>query len=162
MNFTTINDTQTDNLGHGIYEYLTGSINKVYKENGKKVEFSSAENIIYALFDRKSDKSIARLKKSAEVALKILEEAFKQLKEGLTELEIVNLVHSIFENTKKDIINNEIIDLDYSWRKEFCPIVLVGPSLLKGGHALASNQKLQRGHTIYFDFGVTFYWRESA
>lgn len=95
------------------------------------------------------------MKIAADRAIDILEEAFRRMKENMTELEIVALVHDIFnEKTVNEKIEG-VISEDYSWKKDICPIVLVGPSLEKGGHAMASNQKLQKGHTIYFDFGVS-------
>lgn len=107
------------------------------------------------MFDRKAPKTIERLKIAADRALSILEETFNNLHENMTELDIVNLTHNITENKKHNEKIPDVIDEQYSWKEDLCPIVLVGPSLEKGGHAIASNQKLTKGLTIYFDFGVS-------
>ena len=155
LSYTTHNDALVDKLGYGTYQYLIPDIQDYYEKNNKVLNISSAENIIYALFDKKTNKTVDRMKIAADRAIDILEETFRRMKENMTELEIVALVHDIFnEKTVNEKIEG-VISEDYSWKKDICPIVLVGPSLEKGGHAMASNQKLQKGHTIYFDFGVS-------
>lgn len=155
LSYSTLNDTQTDILGYGTYQFLTKNISNLYDINSKPLTFNSAENIIYSLFDRKAPKTIERLKIAADRALSILEETFNNLHENMTELDIVNLTHNITENKKHNEKIPDVIDEQYSWKEDLCPIVLVGPSLEKGGHAIASNQKLTKGLTIYFDFGVS-------
>lgn len=155
LSYSTLNDTQTDILGYGIYQFLNKNISDLYNSNSKLLTFNSAENIIYSLFDRKEPKTIERLKIAADRALNILEETFNNLHENMTELEIVNLTHDISENKKNSEKIQDVINEQYSWKEELCPIVLVGPSLEKGGHAIASDQKLTKGLTIYFDFGVS-------
>lgn len=160
LSYTTHNDALVDKLGYGTYQYLIPDIKKFYAENNHKLDFCSAENIIYALLDKKSEKTIKRMRIAADRAVDILEEAFRRMHENMTEIEIVQLVHTIFEekSTKEKI--EGVVAEDYSWAKDLCPIVLVGPSLQKGGHAMASNQKLQKGHTIYFDFGVSLVFED--
>lgn len=160
LSYTTHNDALVDKLGYGTYQYLIPDIIDYYKANDRILNVSSAENIIYALFDKKTKKTVDRMKVAADRAVDILEEAFRRMKEDMTELEIVNLVHNIFEEkTTYEKIEGVIVE-DYSWQKNLCPIVLVGPSLQKGGHAMASNQKLEKGHTIYFDFGVSLIFED--
>lgn len=161
LNYSTQNDIQTDLIGHGIYVYITKLLCNIYSKVNKIVKFNSAEDIIYSLLARKSNKTVERMKNAADITVDILEKSFHKLKEGYTELDIVEIVHSIFEEVKNEIINENIIEMTYAWKEEFCPIVLVGPSLKKGGHALASKQQLKKGHTIYFDFGVTLKYADN-
>lgn len=45
-----------------------------------------------------------------------------------------------------------------AWRD--CPIVLLGENLAKGGHSLPSDKKLEKGDTIYFDFGIKAFFED--
>lgn len=160
LSYTTHNDVLVDKLGYGIYQYLIPDIQKFYYRNNRQLDFCSAENIIYALLDKKTEKTVKRMKLAADRAIDILEEAFRRIHENMTEIEIVKLVHTIFEEKASQEKIKGVVSENYSWAKELCPIVLVGPSLQKGGHAMAGNQKLQKGHTIYFDFGVSLVFED--
>lgn len=160
MSFTTKNDAQVDILGHGIYNYLTNNIRLIYNRYNKKVNFNSSEEIIYSLFDRKTNLTIKRMKMAANRTIDILEETFRNLKENMTEIDIVNLTHEIFNSMNKHQKIEDVIDVEYAWKEEMCPVVLVGPSLEKGGHAIASEQLLHKGYTIYFDFGISLIFKD--
>lgn len=87
-------------------------------------------------------------------ALEILEEAFRRIKVGMTEKDIAEVVHSIFEKKPDYFKEIGVIKEEYSWEEENCPIVLVGENLTSGGHSMPSNLVLEKGNTVYFDFGV--------
>lgn len=157
LNYTTMNDVNVDTLGYGFYKYYTDLlINKVpYITHNS---FVSAETIIYALTDSKNDKDIDKMKIAAQRALDILNLAFKKIKPGMTEIELVQLTHHITEHTRAEFLSNfegVVIEETYSWEEENCPIVLTGKSFEKGGHALSTNTVIKKGNTVYFDFGVT-------
>lgn len=160
LNYSTLYDAQVDVMGHGIYLYLTERIHSYYKYNNKEVEFSSAEKIIYAYFDRKESFDIARMKVAAARALEILEIAFSKLRIGMTEKDVVALVHNIM--IESPCVNDQVMNEEFSWNKDYCPVVLSGPSLLKGGHAMPSDLVLRTGYTIYFDFGVTLTFTDGS
>lgn len=160
LSYTTHNDALTDKLGYGIYQYLIPDLEKFYSENNRSFRIESAEEVIYALFDKKTDRTVQRMKIAADRAVDILEEAFRRIREHMSEKDIVELVHLIFEEKTVNEKIEGVVAEDYSWAKELCPIVLVGPSLQKGGHAMASDQKLEQGHTIYFDFGVSLVFED--
>lgn len=160
LNYSTINDAQVDVLGHGLYLSITNKINAYYANNNRIVRFPSAEHIVYAYFDRKDDADIEKLKISAKRALDILEIAFSKIKVGMTEKDIVLLVHKImieFPCQYQDVIKEE-----FSWNKNYCPVVLTGPSFTKGGHAMPSNTQIKAGYTLYFDFGVTLTFTDGS
>ncbi len=155
LSYSTISDNTIDILTHGAYINLTNMLKKPYKKYTKKVKFSSAENIIYELVSRKTDKQIKRLKKLATITDLILKETFSRISVGLTEKQIVELTHKVTDEIIKEITDekeNDILYYDMAW--ENCPIVLTGDNLAKGGHSLPSDRKLKYKDTIYFDFGI--------
>ncbi len=162
LTYSTMNDPLVDVLGHGAFITLTNKIDEIYKTNEKEVSFDSAEEIIYALSDRKEDHEIKRLALAARRADEILNESFQQLKPGMTELDVVRIVHKVFEHKPEYFRKSNVVKEDFSWSKELCPVVLAGPSLLKGGHAEASDLIIEKGFTIYFDFGVTLHFSDGS
>lgn len=154
LNYSTQNDTATDVLGHGAYTYLYNIINKIYSEAEKNFSINSAEKFIYELEQINDEEQIKAMEYAAKRALEILEEAFAKIEVGMSEKDVSNLVHNIF-NKKPDYFEEiGVIKEEYSWEKENCPIVLIGENLKSGGHSKPSDLKLERGNTIYFDFGV--------
>ena len=154
LNYSTILDTRIDVLGFGLYSYISNRLKKLYSKETKKISFCSAENMIYALSDRKSERDISRMRISAKRAMEIIESAFAAIKPGMSELEIMDLVHSISEHKPSYFKDEGIISQEYSWEPKSCPIVMTGPNLVNGEHTIPSQQRLERGHTIYLDFGV--------
>lgn len=158
LNFSDKLDAQTDILGYGIYKFLHDNIIVYYQKNQNHApRFLSADNIIYTLMDQKTDEDIKYMQIAAKRALQILETTFKNIKIGMTEKQIANLVHSIFNKKPYYFKKYGIINEEFAWEQELCPVVLIGPNLKKGGHSCAENYALHRGETIYFDFGVKIF-----
>lgn len=155
LNFSDKLDSQTDVLGHGTFRFLSDNITEFYRENKRATpQFASADELLYFLLDTKTEDDIKYLKVAARRALEILSAAFKKIKTGMTEMQIANLVHSIFKIKPKYFRYYGIVNEEFSWEKSSCPIVLVGSNLKKGGHTIPSEKILTPGDTIYFDFGV--------
>ncbi|MEG2348560.1 MAG: M24 family metallopeptidase [Clostridia bacterium] len=153
LSYSTMSDKNTDILTHGNFLKVTKLLKAVYSKYSKNVKFQSAENIIYEIASKRSEIEIKRLKLIANITDRILEETFKNIKVGMTEIDIYNSTIKMTDNIMKLYIGTNNISLySYSW--ENCPIVLIGENLAKGGHTLPSNKILQRGDTIYFDFGI--------
>lgn len=158
LNFSDKLDAQTDVLGYGIYKFLHDNISSYYTQsNNHPPKFLSADDIIYTLMDSKTDEDIKYMQIAAKRALQILDTAFKNIKIGMTEKQIVNLVHNIFNRKPYYFKRFGIVKEEFSWEPELCPVVLVGPNLKKGGHSCAGDYLLHRGETIYFDFGVKIF-----
>lgn len=158
LNYSDKCDFQTDVIGHGTYRFLHDNITNYYNYSGApQPKFNSADEIIYFLMDSKTDEDIKFMKIAAKRALDILNAAFNSIRIGMTEKQILNLVHTIFLRKPVYFKRHGIVKEELSWEKELCPVVLVGKNLIKGGHSCASNTPLRRGDTIYFDFGVTIY-----
>ena len=155
LNYSDKLDARTDVLGYGTYRFLHDNISKLYKNASNPMPtLRSADEIIYSLISKKSEEDIKYLKIAANRALNILDTTFKKIKIGMTEKQIAMLVHKIFKIKPAYFRTHKIVYEEFSWEKERCPIVLVGPSLIKGGHCAAGSEKLKPGYTIYFDFGV--------
>lgn len=153
LSYSTTGDINTDIISHGKYLYITKEISSIYSKYKKRVKFDSAEDIIYDSLAKKTELEIKRLKLIANITGRILEETFKNIKVSMTEIDIVSLTQKCARDIMKLYIgSNDIIAYDMAW--ENCPIVLTGKNLEKGGHSLPSNKKLQKGDTIYFDFGI--------
>lgn len=153
LSYSTMSDRNVDILTHGNYVCITKILKKPYIKYKKKIKFSSAEKIIYDLESRKTEKEITRLRFLADITNRILEETFKKIKIGNTEIDIVNITRNITDEIMKLYIgSNDIVSYDMAW--DNCPIVLTGVNLSKGGHSLPSMKKLYKGDTIYFDFGI--------
>ncbi|MDO4283052.1 MAG: M24 family metallopeptidase [Clostridia bacterium] len=161
LSYSTMGDANTDIISHGKYIFITKLIKGVYSKYEKKVKFDSAEYIIYDILAKKSDKELERLKLIASITDRILEETFKHIKIGYTELDIANLTQKCSNDIMKLYVgSNDIVSYDMAW--ENCPIVLTGQNLEKGGHSLPSDKKLQKGDTIYFDFGIKVDFKDNT
>ncbi len=155
LNYSDKMDSETDVLGHGTFRFLADNISSFYKSNGKTPpRFASADNIIYFLIESKTEDDINYMSIAANRALNILENAFKRIRPGMSEIDIANTVHNIFRFKPKYFQKYKIVKEEYSWEKQTCPIVLVGENLKCGGHSAPSNKVLKPGNTVYFDFGV--------
>lgn len=154
LTYSTMNDQNIDILGHGEFLSLSKSIKKIYAKYDKKVRFESAEKIIYELCSSKQDEEIERMKLISAITLEILEETFLKIKVGMTEKEVYLIIRNISKEVMDIYIgSNDIVGFDFGW--EPCPIVLLGENLEKGGHSIATDKKLKKGDTIYFDFGLS-------
>lgn len=161
LNYSDKLDSQTDVLGYGTYRFITDNIIAEYKQkNITPPNFKSADTLIYQLLDSKTDEDIFYLKLAANRALEILNIAFKKIKIGMTEKQILNLVHNISSFKSKNLRRYNVVKETFSWEKELCPIVLVGPNLEKGGHSEAGNQILRPGDTVYMDFGIQIHLKD--
>lgn len=162
LTYSTLKDAQVDVIGYGLYKFLTRRLRKLYTNNSRKVKFSSAEELVYAFSDRKDETEISKIRLAARRALEILESAFQNMVPGMTELEAVDLVHSLTEQKPAYFKEMGVVNEEYAWEKDVCPIVLAGPSLKKGGHAAASDLRIERGFTVYFDFGVQLTFEDGS
>ncbi len=156
LNFSESGDHKVDSLGHGVFQSLTNRISKLYEKNKKAApQFLSAEELFYSLVERRSELQISRMQVAAERAVDIIRSGFSSISQGMSEHEIAAAIQNYMEATSEGFCKqNGITSETYSWNKDACPIVLVGPNLAKGGHADTSDYRIQPGETIYADFGV--------
>ena len=132
LNYSDKMDSQTDVLGYGAYRFISDNILQLYKQFGKEPpKFKSGDIFIYSLMDRKTQNDIFYLKIAAQRALEILNLSFKKMKIGMTEKQIANLIQNIYSFKPMYFKKYGIIKEKFSWEKELCPIVLVGPNIKK-------------------------------
>lgn len=155
LNFSDKMDSQIDVIGYGTYRFLTDNITRFYFQNNKpSPAFKSSDVLIYTLLDTKTEEDIFYLSLAARRASEILKLSFSRIKVGMTEKQIMMTVQNIFKFKPSYFTKYGIVKEEFSWEKELCPIVLVGPNIKKGGHTGPSDKILRPGYTVYMDFGV--------
>ncbi|MEE9441746.1 MAG: Xaa-Pro peptidase family protein [candidate division Zixibacteria bacterium] len=126
-----------DGLTHGMYhllrDYLVGTqfIDKLI----------SAEEICSKLRSRKSDVEIENISKAAELACQAWDNVIPQLKTGMTEKEV------------SDLVASEIESLGYTI--SFPTIVNTGDKTLPG-HGTPTDAVIEPGEILHIDFGVNY------
>jgi Xaa-Pro aminopeptidase len=132
-------DVLADGLSHGLYL----SLMEMLDQTTFKDRIISAEKIIRALRGRKTMTEIDRIKTAIDTTLKIYEKAFSEIKPGLREVDIANLMHKQVESK----------GLGYAWPKQNNPAVNTGPDS-PVGHNAPTDLVIKPGHLLHFDFGV--------
>ena len=123
LSYSTMSDKTIDVLTHGEYVILTKLLKEPYIKYSKKVKFSSAEKIIYAIESQKTNRQLERLRYIANITSEILATTFNRLKVGITEIQIVDLTQNVTDEIMKKYIGKmQIVSYDMAW--ENCPIVL--------------------------------------
>jgi len=149
-----MNDIHVDVLGHGMYKNFTDRITKNV-DHLSIDSFVSSEVVIYSLVDRKSQDDLMKMRTAANRAHQVITDAFKKIRPGMKENELVDLVHSTTsEKPSSYHPNDSVVDEEYAWEEALCPIALTGDSFTKGGHAVSGETEVKEGSTVYFDFGV--------
>ncbi len=129
----------SDGLTHGMY--LT--LQKTLGELGMADRLESAEKIVAALRERKTDTEIKWIKEAIGLTEKIYREVEAFIRPGATEKQIAQFVQDKVESSK----------LDYAWDRDTCPAVFTGPDTA-GAHYKPSDRKVEGGHLISMDFGL--------
>lgn len=159
LSYSTMSDQSTDVLTHGEYLFITKKVKDIYKKYSKQVRFFSSEKVLYDIGTIKSKLEIDRMKFMAKITSKIFDETFLEIRTGMTEIEISELMRKITEEVLNMYVgSNGIIDFDFAW--DICPIVLTGENLTKGGHTIPSVKIFEKGETIYFDFGIKLFFKD--
>ncbi len=133
------NDPSADGLTHGMWTQLF----RLLDGTPYAARFISAESVIGALRGRKSKSEVDRVRAAVNETLAIFDEITRFLRPGLKELEIRDLIHD--KMTDRGVTT--------AWEMEFCPIVNAHPGT-PIGHAIAGENRTERGHTLQIDFGV--------
>jgi len=162
MNYSSqkLLDTEnTDLLGYSTKKFLEKGLNKGFGTNIKTV---SAEQIIYTIHDSKTKTELEKMKKAAVLTNKILEKTFQEIRPGMSEIKIANIVKKIMGTEKNRFLKKTgVLDLKFSW-SDPCPIVLAGENLAKPGHTSPSKKIVRQGETIYIDFGVKIFFADGT
>ena len=138
LNYSTT-DVLADGLSHGLYQVLLG-----YLEGTPFAQrLVSAEEVIGALRGRKTAEEVARIREAVGTAQSIYERTFAFVQPGMTEIEI------------GDFMLARVADLGLqpAWHADHCPMVNAGPNT-PVGHVERTQERVQRGQLLHFDFGV--------
>jgi Xaa-Pro aminopeptidase len=132
-------DVLADGLSHGLYRVLEGYLEATpYADR-----LVSAEDIIGRLRARKTPSEVELVRAAVEATLEIYEQTFDFAQPGMTESEIGAFM--------QDQVKER--GLTFAWEAGHCPTVNAGPDS-PVGHVGTTEQKLERGQLLHFDFGV--------
>ncbi len=136
LNYST-SDSASDGLTHGMFmlisEYLEGT---PYQSR-----IISAEEIVSKLRSRKLPEEINLLKKAAEIASEVWEEASGEIKTGMTEKEVAAIIDSKIK--------------ERGCTNSFDTLVNAGDKT-EPGHGLPTAAKIDKGDLVHIDFGVLY------
>ncbi len=138
LNFSE-DDVLADGLSHGLYTVLMG-----YLEGTPFASrVVSAEDVIRALRGRKTPGEVSRIRAAVETTRKIYERTFAFVQPGMTEIEIGDYMQAQLDE----------LGVGSAWHDGHCPTVNAGPDS-PVGHVGRTEQTIERGQLLHFDFGV--------
>lgn len=138
LNYST-NDVLADGLGHGLYQVLMGYL----QDTPFADRIESAETVIGTLRGRKTPGEVARIKAAVETTRQIYERTFDYARPWLSEIEIGEFMQAQLE----------AFGVGPAWHEGHCPTVSAGPES-PVGHVGRTEQTIERGQLLHFDFGV--------
>lgn len=130
-----------DGLTYGMYLTLY----ELLAEIGLEDRLVSAERLVSALRERKSETEIKRIKKAVEITEKIWEAVSKFVKPGMMEKEIAEFMKAEAKRHEAGL----------AWDPSCCPAVFAGPDGAEAHYPPGENP-VQPGHILNMDFGVSY------
>lgn len=130
-----------DGLTHGLYLTLVDYLSEI----GYEKRLISAEKIISALRQRKTETEIRLIKESIAKAESILEDARRYIKPGVTEKDVADFMQERVRHQ----------NLGLAWDEKVCPSVFTGPDHA-GAHYNPTQRVVRPGHVLNIDFGVKY------
>jgi len=128
-----------DGLTHGMYLTLHAYLSDM----GLQDRLVSAERIISALRQRKSDAEIERMRRAIAITDGVFERVKGFIRPGRTEKEVAAFM--------MELLGKE--GAEPAWDPKSCPAVFTGPDTA-GAHYAPTARKIERGHLLNMDFGV--------
>ncbi len=130
-----------DGITHGMYLTIFNLLDEI----GMSDRIISAEKIVSALRERKSQTEINYIKEAIKITEQIFNGVTKFIKPGKSEKEIANFMKSEVEKR----------NLEFAWEPMVCPAVFTGPETA-GAHYAPTDRKVERGQILNMDFGVKY------
>ena len=130
-----------DGLTYGMYLTLY----EFLQEIGYQDRLISAEKIISALRQRKTQTEISYMKKAIEITQNIFVQVTQFIQPGKSEKEIAAFM-------KQEAMK---AGAELAWEETVCPAVFTGPEGA-GAHYAPTDKKVAAGHILNMDFGVKF------
>ncbi len=139
LNFST-DDQTADGLTHGQWLLL----NELLRGTPYADRLTSAAPLLAKLRGRKSPIEIERIRNSIAITEEIVAELGKQIRVGVSELELGEFVHHQFSAR----------GVGPAWPLEACPIVNSGPNSDVGHTTPSAKIRVEPGHLVHVDLGV--------
>lgn len=130
-----------DGLTHGMYLTLYRYLDEIGMAN----RINSAEMIVSALRERKSQSELNNIKQAIYITQDIFDEVADFIKPGVTERGIAAFM--------KDAVKKRGVEL--AWKENVCPAVFTGPETAEA-HYAPTDKVVERGHILNMDFGVKY------
>ena len=130
-----------DGITYGMYLTLFNFLDEI----GMSEIIISAERIVSALRERKSQTEINNIKEAIRITEEIFGAVTKFIKAGRTEKEIADFMKSEVEKRK----------LELAWEPMVCPAVFTGPETA-GAHYAPTDRMVEKGQILNMDFGVKY------
>ncbi len=130
-----------DGLPHGMFLLLQELLGELDMQD----RLISAEPIVSALRQRKTQAELNNIKEAIRITLDIYNSVYSFIKPGKTENEIADFIRS-----KVDAMG-----LKYAWEPKMCPSVFSGPDTAEA-HYTPTGRLVQEGHILNMDFGVKY------
>jgi Xaa-Pro aminopeptidase len=128
-----------DGITHGMFMTMKG----ILAELNMVDKIISAEKLVSALRERKSETEIVNIQDAIKHTEEIFELVHKFIEPGKSEKEIAAFMKAEVERRK----------LEFAWEESVCPAVFTGPDTA-GAHYAPSDKIVERGHILNMDFGV--------
>ncbi len=130
-----------DGITHGMYLTLYDFLSEI----GFQERLMSAEKVVSALRQRKSETEIENIKSAIGITENIYDRVSGFIQPGKTEKEIAAFM-------KKQV---EEAGLELAWEETVCPGVFTGPDTA-GAHYAPTDRQVEQGHVLNMDFGVKY------
>jgi len=128
-----------DGITHGMFETMKQFLTEIDMSD----RIISAEQIVSALRERKSQSELKDIREAIQHTEEIFELLSGFIKPGVSEQGIASFMK---EETKKR-------GLELAWEPTVCPAVFTGPDTA-GAHYAPLEKKVEKGHILNMDFGV--------
>ena len=130
-----------DGIPHGLYLTMVSMLDEI----GMADRIISAEKLVSALRERKSETEINYTRKAIEITEEIFELVADFIKPGISEKEIADFMKAEVEKRQ----------LEFAWEPSVCPAVFTGPDNA-GAHYAPGEKVVEKGHILNMDFGVRY------
>jgi len=130
-----------DGIPHGLYLTMVSMLDEI----GMADRIISAEKLVSALRERKSETEINYTRKAIEITEEIFEQVSDFIKPGISEKEIADFMKAEVKKRK----------LEFAWEASVCPAVFTGPDNA-GAHYAPGEKVVEKGHILNMDFGVRY------
>lgn len=138
-----INYSEGSEIADGLTLGMYLTLLKVLGEIGYGDKLISAERLVSALRERKSETELKNMRAAIGHTQDIFQKVADFIKPGVSEIDIAGFMKN---EVKK-------LGLEFAWEQKVCPAVFTGPETA-GAHYAPTDRKVERGHILNMDFGV--------